>query len=354
MPNDRLYIGGYTIEAGREPRREGVFLCHLDANSGRLEQVAGFDVGPNPSFLAFSPDHRCLYVVNELAQGEVSAFTLDAEDGSLARINSQAVEGADPCYLTVDPTGRWLLVACYTSGNLATLPIQPGGGLGPLAEHIQHHGHGPNPDRQEQAHTHSVRFDPEGRFALVADLGMDRVWVYRLDGQTGKLTPNTPPGLDGKPGAGPRHLEFHPNGRVLYISNELDGTVTACTWDGQTGQISAFQTLSTLPIGFKEENTVADIHITPSGDYLYVSNRGHNSLAGYRVDAQSGALTPLGITGCGGDWPRTFAIPPEGRLMIVANQYSNDLVTFWIETDGSLTPTGEKLALPVPVCVLFG
>lgn len=349
----RLYIGTYTIWPGQEKRTDGIFLAQMDADSGRVTIQRGFDAGPNPSFLALTRDRRHLYAVNEQTQGGTSAFAVDAASGALTRLNSQPVQGADPCYLTVDPTGKWLLVACYSSGNLVTLPIQAGGALGALVEHIQHVGKGPVANRQEKAHAHSVRFDPSQRFALAADLGMDRVWVYRLDAQSGKMSANTPPGMDGKPGAGPRHLEFHPNGKFLYISNELDSSVTACTWDAQSGQIASFQALSTLPQGFSGENLVADIHITPSGEYLYVSNRGHNSLAAYKVDAQTGALTALGATSCGGDFPRNFAIDPAGKFVLVANQYSGDLVTFQLGADGSLAPVGEKVTLASPVCVVF-
>lgn len=349
----RLYIGTYTIWPGQETRTEGIFLATMDPDTGRVTIERGFDAGPNPSFLTLSRDRRHLFAVNERTQGGTSAFAVDAASGTLTPLNSQPVQGADPCYLTLDPTGRWLLVACYSSGNLVTLPVQADGSLGALVEHIQHVGTGPNTARQEKAHAHSVRFDPSQTFALAADLGMDRVWVYRLDAQTGKMSANTPPGLDGEPGAGPRHLEFHPNGRFLYIANELGSSVTACAWDGQAGKITSFQTLSTLPQGFSGENLVADIHITPSGEYLYVSNRGHNSLAGFRVDAAAGSLSALGATSCGGNFPRNFAIDPAGKFLLCANQYSGDLVTFKLGADGSLTPTGDKLALASPVCVLF-
>ena len=310
-------------------------------------------LGPNPSFIAFHPNRRFLYVVNEMGEGMVSAYSIGQERKELTFINRQRVDGADPCYLSVDSSGRWLLVACYSSGNLTALPINQDGSIGPLADRVLHEGSGPNKERQDQAHAHSIRFDPSQQYVLAADLGMDRVWVYCLDPNTGRLTPNTPPGLDCKPGAGPRHLEFHPNGRYLYISNELDSTVSVCSWDSSAGKIESLQALSTLPEGFQDENIVADIHITPSGKYLYVSNRGHNSLAAFEVNQENGCLRWLGSYPSGGDWPRNFAISPDGAYLLAANQNSGELTAFRIEENGALTQMKEQVSFPSPVIVVF-
>lgn len=352
--NDTIYIGTYTkSQPGEEHRLEGIFVYSMDSASGHLEQVKGVESGPNPSYLALHPSGKFLYAVNETLDSSASAFAIDAPDDGPLFLNREVTRGAHACYTSIDPSGRWLLVSNYSSGSLAVFPIGQDGRLGALTDLVQHKGRGPNIQRQEAAHAHSIRFDPSGRFALAADLGIDRVLVYRLDPEKGKLVPYDPPGVDAKPGAGPRHLAFHGNGQVLYVANELDSTVAVCEWDVQAGTIAPLEIVSTLPEEFSGENTVADIHLTPSGEFLYVSNRGHNSLAGYQVDPVTGSLTLIGIFPCGGDWPRNFAIHPAGRYLLVANQYSSNLVVFQIEANGALTPTGEECEVPAPVCVLF-
>lgn len=353
--SDILYIGTYTkSQPGEEHRLEGILVFEMDPATGQLEQRPAVVSGPNPSFLALHPNGKTLFATNETLDSSASAFAIDAPDGAPVLINSEVTRGAHACYASVDPSGRWLLVSNYSSGSLVVFPIGEDGRLGPQTDLVQHKGHGPNTQRQETAHAHSIRFDPSGRFALAADLGIDRVLVYRLDEKKGKLVPHNPPGVDAKPGAGPRHMAFDRSGRFLYVANELDSTVAACAWDAETGVIQPLETISTLPEEFSGENTVADIHLTPSGEYLYVSNRGHDSLAGYRVDAQSGRLSLIGIFPCGGSWPRNFAIHPAGRYLLVANQYSNNLVVFQIEANGVLTPNGVECEVPAPVCVQFG
>ncbi len=365
--HDTIYIGTYTrSQPGEEHRKEGIFIYHMDPDNGHLERVMSVESGPNPSFLAWHPSKKYLFAANEMLDSFASAFALAlpqnaAFPDSAAElesapvfINHEVTSGAHACYASVDPSGRWLMVSNYSSGSLAIFPIGQDGRLGQRTDLVQHKGHGPNKDRQETAHAHSIRFDPSGRFVLAADLGIDRVLVYRLDAENGKLVPNHPAGVNAKPGAGPRHMEFHHNGRILYVANELDSTVAFYQWDASAGTIHPLGALSTLPEEFSGENTAADIHITPSGEYLYVSNRGHNSLAGYQVDAESGSLSLIGIFPCGGDWPRNFAIDPAGKFLIAANQYSNNLVVFQIEANGVLTPTGEECEVPAPVCVLFG
>jgi 6-phosphogluconolactonase len=351
---DTIYVGTYTkSKPGEEHRKEGIYIYQMDTESGRLERGRGVVSGPNPSFLAMHPSGKFLFSVNETMDSLASAFAIDPSGAGLVLINREATQGMHACYASIDPGGRWLMVSNYSSGSLAVFPINQDGRLSPLSDFIHHKGQGPNKQRQEAAHAHSIRFDPSGRFALAADLGIDRVLVYRLDPANGKLALNDPAGMDARPGAGPRHMEFDRSGRFLYVANELDSTVTTCAWNALTGTIKPLASYPTVPAAFDGENTVADIHRTPSGEYLYVSNRGHNSIAGYRVDAESGLLTSLGIFPCGGDWPRNFAIDPAGKYLLVANQYSNNLVVFQIEASGVLTPTGIESEVPAPVCVLF-
>ncbi|NLG98858.1 MAG: lactonase family protein [Chloroflexi bacterium] len=360
MMKNTFYVGTYTHDSqnpdGDAPghRAEGIFRFSLDLESGRLEKLGSYASDPNPSFLALHPGGRFLYAVSEQENGGVSAYAVAPDTGDLRFINRQETGGADPCYVSVDPGGRWLMAANYTGGSLAVFPIGPDGELGPAAEFVQHEGSGPDLERQEKAHAHSIRLVPGSPFVLACDLGMDRVWVYRLDMETGKLTPNDPPGMEVEPGSGPRHFEFHPNRRWVYIANELGNTVTAAAWDGAAGTLAPLQTLPTLPEGFSDENTVADIHLTPDGRFLYVSNRGHDSLAAYRVDPESGRLAFLAHTHTQGRCPRNFAISPDGRFLLAANQFSGSLVVFRIDPDsGKLEQVGEPARLPSPVAVGF-
>jgi 6-phosphogluconolactonase len=349
-----IYIGTYTrSQPGEEHRKEGIFMYCMDPVTGSLEKVMGVEGGQNPSFLAIHPSGKFLYVANETLDSYASAFKIDPQDGKPVFLNQDVTRGAHACYVSLDPSGRWLLLSNYSSGSLAVLPIKEDGRLGPLTDLAQHQGRGPNIERQETAHAHSIRFDPSGNYALAADLGIDKILVYRLDFEKGKLIPNEPPFVNSKPGAGPRHMVFHQNERILYVANELDSTVSSYAWDPDKGELKPLETISTLPDEFSGENTVADIHLTPSGEYLYVSNRGHNSLTAYQVDPQSGSLALIGIFPCSGDWPRNFAIDPQGKFLLVANQYSNNLVVFMIETNGVLTETGVMVEVPAPVCVQF-
>ncbi len=353
MMDYTFYVGTYTRgKPGEEHRKEGIFVYGMDPATGHLERVAGVESGPNHSFLAIHPNGKFLYATNETRDSFASAFAFDIQ-GKPVFLNRESTQGADACYASFDPSGRWLLVTNYSSGSLAVFPVGADGRLGQQADLVHHHGHGPDAQRQETAHAHSIRFDPSGRFALAADLGIDKVMIYRLDAEKGRLIPNDPPWVDTKPGAGPRHMEWHLNGRILYVANELNSTVSAYAWDAQAGSLRPLESLSTLPQAFSGENTVADIHLTPSGAYLYVSNRGHNSLAAYRVGSEDGALALVGIYSCGGNWPRNFAVDPAGKFLLAANQYSNNLAVFKIEANGSLTTTGEGSEVPSPVCVVF-
>ena len=351
-----VYVGTYTRGQNR-----GIYIYRLDAASGVLHRVGVRDGVVNPSFLAIAPSRRFLYAVSEVSTadgkktGGVSSFTIDPGSGLLKPLNQQSSRGAGPCHLVVDPKGRDVLVANYSGGSVAVLPIQKDGSLRPASAFIQHHGSSVNPRRQRGPHAHSITLDPAGRFACAADLGLDQVLVYRLDTNAGTLTPAKPPFTAVAPGSGPRHFAFRPDGRFAYVNNEMGSTVTAFSWDAEHGNLKTVQTVSTLPKGFPgDNNTTAEIAVHPSGRFLYVSNRGHNSIAMFAIDQKTGWLTSLGHESTQGKIPRGFGIGPRGRFLLAANQDSGNVVVFEIDQkSGKLTPTGHTVKVPKPVCVVI-
>jgi 6-phosphogluconolactonase len=351
-----LYVGTYTDGN----RTEGIYLVNMDPRSGELRQVGSVSAGPNPSFLAIHPSGRALYAVNEVtehngkAAGAVSAFAIDRDTGGLTRLDEQSSEGGAPCYVSVDRTGRALLVANYDGGSVAALPIQKEGTLARATHVVQHHGSGPNKERQEAAHAHCIIPDPSNRFALAADLGIDRVLVYRLNLDDGTLHHIEGGDAIMRPGAGPRHLAFHPKLPLVFVANELDSTVSTLRFDGESGKLSPLATVSTLPAGWTGTNYPADIHVASSGRALYVSNRGHTSIAVFSVATSTGALALEQVVPTDGDWPRNFSLDPTGRWLLVANQRSGSVVVFSRDQEtGRLTPTSRRIAIPSPVCLRF-
>lgn len=350
-----IYVGTYTGGEGK-----GVFLFHMDPQTGTLTPRGTSGIVSNPSFLALHPSGRFLYAVSETGgfggrkTGSVAAFSLDPDTGGMKFLNQEASEGTGPCHLVVDRKGGHVLVANYGSGTAAVLPIRENGGLGPAVSVVRHEGKGPHPRRQEGPHAHSINLSPGGRFAFVADLGIDRVMVYRYDENRGILTPNEPPFVPLAPGSGPRHLAFRPDGRFVYVINELLSTVTVFAFDPSRGALKELQTVSTLPEGFQGQNTTAEVQVTPDGRLLYGSNRGHDSLAIFSIDAALGTLTPCGHQSTQGKTPRNFGIDPSGRWLLVANQGSDSIVVFRIDAgSGRLESVGAPLSVPKPVCVKF-
>jgi 6-phosphogluconolactonase len=348
----QVYIGTFTQE---------IFLCHFDLEKGCLDKVAAFDSGSSPAFLALSLDGRFLYCVNEVNQfqgqqgGGVSAFKVKQNNGELTYLNSQSSLGAIPCYISLDQTGKWALVSNYTGGNVALFPLNVDGSLQPASDCVQHLGHGTNPERQEAAHPHSIRMNPDNRLAMAVDLGLDRIHLYALDPSRGKLLPHDPPVIDLPSGAGPRHLDFHPNGRWLYVLNELDSTLVTYQYSAQAGVYLYLQTVSTLPQGYSETNWPADLHVHPGGRFVIGTNRGHDGLAVFAIDPDDGQLSLTQIMPSGGKMPINFAFDPTGKWVIVANQTSNNLTVFaFDETQGKLIATDEQLVIPSPACVKFG
>lgn len=343
-----LFVGTYT-----SGKSEGIYIYRMNQLTGELKR-AGSVQSNNPSFLALHPDKRFLYAVNEVnnfdgkTTGAVSSFRINPTTGALTFINQQPSEGADPCHLTVDR--KSLLVANYTGGSVAVLPILRDGSLGAAIDVEQHEGSGPR-EQQKSPHAHCIKLDRAKRFAFAADLGSDKVMIYRF---TGKLEPAQQPSATLHPGAGPRHLTFHPNGKYLYVINELDSSVTTFKYDPAKGTLTAFETVSTLPRDFTGTSYCADVHISRSGRFLYGSNRGHNSIVVFAIDPHTARLRLVEHVSTEGKWPRNFVIDPSGRFLLVANQHTDNVVVFRIDAQtGRLTPAGQNAEIPVPVCLQF-
>jgi 6-phosphogluconolactonase len=352
------YIGTYTRrESFVDGKAEGIYIYHLDPGSGELTYAATVtgESMVNPSFLTVSPDRRFLYAVNEISgdkgtHGTVSAFAVDPETGGLRYLNQQSTHGLAPCYVHVEPEGGYCLVANYETGNLGVLPIRPDGRLGEATDVVQFSGSGPNPERQAGPHAHMVLSDPAGDYILAVDLGTDRLMAFRLDRERSALVPAETPWTQLSPGSGPRHLAFLPDGSFAYVINELQSTITALRYG--RGAFEAIQTLSTLPADFTGQNLGAAIKVAPYGRFLYASNRGHNSIAIYTIDPQTGQLTLVGHEPTQGVGPRDFTIHPSGALLLAANQDSDTVVTFRIHPEsGVLRATGHVAAVPTPVCL---
>jgi 6-phosphogluconolactonase len=352
-----VYFGTYT-----GPASKGIYVSRFDTATGGLTPPELAAETPNPSFLAAGPDGRFLYAVNEVGEfqgkksGFASAFAIDRATGRLALLNQSSTGGADPCYATVDRSGRSLLLANYSGGSVAALPIGPDGRLGAASAVVQHKGSSVDRERQEGPHAHSIDLDAANRFALVDDLGLDKVLVYRFDPARGTLTPHDPPSASVAPGAGPRHLAFHPDGRHVYVINEMQLTITAFRYDAERGVLEQARTLSTLPAGVapRPEYSTAEVRVHPSGRFLYGSNRGHDSIAVFAIDRETGALTPVEHVSTGGKTPRNFTLDPTGAYLLAANQGSDSVVVFRVDADtGRLQATGQTLHVSSPVCVTF-
>jgi 6-phosphogluconolactonase len=329
----------------------------MDPDTGVLSRAGAFK-SDNPSFLTIDRSRRFLYAVNEIGDflgkpsGGVSAYAID-KLGNLRMLNEQATQGADPCYLTIDEKKRTLLVANYSGGNVSVLPVRSDGTLGMVSEVQQHEGSGPK-EQQKGPHAHCIILDRSQRHALSADLGIDKVLIYNFDRATGKLTPGNQPFAELQPGAGPRHLTFHPSGKYLYVINELDSSMAAFKYNEQDGTLTHIDTVSTLPSDFSGVSYCADVHVSPSGRFLYGSNRGHNSIVVFEIDTGSGKLKLVEHVSTQGDWPRNFTLDPPGKFLLVANQRSDNVVSFSIDAQtGRLKPTGQIESIPAPVCLKF-
>ena len=352
------YVGSYTKDppGGGNDNPVGLSVFRIDPKSGEftlIQQVPS----ANPSFVALDPTQRFLYVINEIDDyqgrktGSAEAYSINPETGTIALLNRQSVMGTIPGHLAVDPTGKYLVVANYMGGNFVTLPIEADGRLGPVAGSFANKGDGPNAERQEGPHPHVVVFDQAGRFMATADLGVDKVQTLRLENGNLRLVSEA----SMAPGAGPRHVVFHHDGRILYVINELNATITALEYDPNSGQLGRqLQTVPTESAGYSGPQSTAEIAVHPSGKFLYASNRGHNSIAAFRIDPASGLLSPIGHTTSGIEFPRNFAIDPSGAWLYAANQKGDTIVQFRIDqATGRLVPTGHVTRSVTPVAIVF-
>ncbi|GIW92934.1 MAG: 6-phosphogluconolactonase [Pirellulaceae bacterium] len=351
-PGTWAIIGTYTEES-----KPGVFVFRFDPESGQLESASAARGVRNPSFLAVHPTQPWVYAVSEIGDfqgrrtGAVAAFEWQAATETLRLLGQEPSGGDGPCHISVDPQGRAVLVAHYAGGSVSCLPILAGGRLGPVSSLVQHTGSSVHP-RQTAPHAHSIYVAPGGRFVVAADLGTDRVLIYAWDAQNARLVEHQPRFVAIQPGSGPRHLAFHPNGRTCYVINELSNTITVLGFDATQGRFETVQTISTLPENYQEASYTAEVVVHPSGKWVFGSNRGHDSLAIFRVDEATGRLSAAGHCLTGGKTPRNFALDPTGNFVVVANQNSDNVNVFRFDaTSGRLEPVGVTVSVPKPVCI---
>ncbi len=345
-----ILVGTYTTRLPHvEGKSEGIYAYWLDLASGALEHASTRAGIVNPSYLATDPQQRYVYATSEVDEsGAVSAFRLNRVVGDMTPLNYQSSGGKGPCHVWVDATGQWALVANYGSGSIAVYPVLEDGSLDAAADFVQHEGSSVNPNRQEGPHAHCIMTDPANEHVLVADLGMDKLLVYRLNPETGKLALSSFAEVEA--GSGPRHFDFHPSGRFCFLINELASTITVFGYEN--GILEKRQTISTLPDEFKETNYTAAIHVSPDGRFVYGSNRGHDSIAIFAFDERAGALTAAGHESTQGRTPRDFMVDPTGTYLLAANQDTDTVVSYRIDSGtGQLTPTGHTVRIPTPVCL---
>jgi 6-phosphogluconolactonase len=350
-----LLVGTYTTGT----QSKGIYTYRFNSKTGSLRYVSTTDNVTDPSYLTTDTSGRFLYAVNETLEydgkksGAVSSFALNRQNGTLTLLNKQPSLGGAPCYITLSKDEHHAIVANYIAGNLSVYPIDSTGRLGASSDLVQHVGTGPRKDRQEAAHAHSIDLDRNGIFAGSCDLGADKIYLYKFDSKSGRLTPNPSQEFFQSPaGTGPRHLKFHPRRDLAFVINELACTVTALKYDPAHGTLTEIQTISTLPMDWVGENTCAELHISPDGNILFGSNRGHDSIVGYKIDQTSGRLSVVAHTSTGGQVPRNFIIDPTGGYLLAANQKSNNIVVFALDrSTGKLQPTGTLVDVPAPVCL---
>ena len=348
-----LYVGTYTDGDSR-----GIYLIDLDLASSSFSAPRLVAEAVNPTFLAWHPSLPVLFSVSETdtvgpdRAGAVLSYRVGS-DGGLTPLGQASTGGAGACHLSLDAAGTYALVANYGAGSVAVLGVDADGRVVEPARVYPHTGRGPHPTRQTRPHAHAIQVAPGGRFVLAADLGTDALMVYRWDPHAGRLTPHEPAVVKGRPGAGPRHVAFHPDGQTAFVVNELNSTVTTYAWDGEHGTLRAVSEASTLPSGWTGENTTAEVEVHPSGRFVYASNRGHDSIAIFAVQADR-SLVPIGIHPTAGRTPRHFALDPTGAFLLVANQESDTIALVRVDANsGALTDTGARASVPAPVFVGF-
>ncbi len=344
-----------AFEAGDDG---AIHAYQLETRTGRLKLIHRTTDVEHPFFMAVSPDRKFLYSIHAEKFGgedheQVATYEIEDRTGRLNLLNRQSALGSGSCYLDVDATGKMVLVANYFTGSVASLPVQEDGSLGETSSFIQHAGSGVDPKRQDGPHAHCIVVSPDNRFAYAADLGIDQVLGYRLDAATAKLSPNRQRFAKTPPGAGPRHLTFHPNGKHLYVINELKNSVTLFDYVAESGMLIKRQTISTLPEDFDDTSYCADVKITPNGKFLYGTNRGHDSIAAFKI-GDDGRLTLIGTEPSLGKGPQNLAITPCGELLLCANMPENNVVVFRIDPQtGGLKSVGEPISMPKPTCIML-
>jgi 6-phosphogluconolactonase len=341
-------------------KSKGVYAGRFNAATGKLTSLGLAAEAVNPSFVTLHPNGRVLYAVNEVRSsdgskgGAISAYALDRKTGKLTFLNRQSTGGPGPCHLVVDRTGQCLLAANYAGGSICALPVKNDGRLGEATTFIQHAGSSVNPKRQDGPHAHGVYLDAGNRFLFVPDLGLDKVMIYKLDAARGLLVANDPPFVTLKAGSGPRHLAFYPNGRFAYVISELSSTLTAYALDAKRGALQELQTVALLPEEFKGASTAAEVVVHPNGKFVYGSNRGHDSIAVFAIDQQTGKLTFVDRTPTRGKIPRHFAIEPTAKFLLAENQATDNIFVFRLDPEtGRLTPTDNSIETPSPICIQF-
>ncbi|MGH9326552.1 MAG: lactonase family protein [Terriglobia bacterium] len=353
-----VYVGTFTAaptppEPPRPSSSKGIYVFRFHSAKAVLTPLGLAAATFSPSFFAIHPNHRFLYAVVNRKNGDVRSFAIHPQNGKLSVLNEAASHGDNPCFIDTDRVGKNVLVANYTSGSVAVLPIQPDGRLGEASAVVEDKGHSINPERQQGPHAHMISTSPDNRFAVISDLGLDKLLVFRFNADKGTLAANKPPFVRVKAGSGPRHFCFLPSGTFAYVISEMASTVTAFAYDAKSGAFKEVQTISTLPNGFKKENTGAEIEMHPSGKFLYASNRGLDSIAVFAIDPGRGTLRLVDQVSTQGRGPRAFELDPTGSFLFAANQISQNLVTFRINPrTGRLTLIGQ-VDVPVPACVKF-
>jgi 6-phosphogluconolactonase len=350
-----VYIGTYTHTTSK-----GIYAYRFSPSTGAIAPLGLVAETAHPSYLIVHPNRHFLYAVNEHESAAetgntITAFTRDSKTGKLTFLNRVSSKGVGPCHIAIDKTGKFLVAANFGSGSVAAFPIHPDGKLGEASGFVQHYGSSVNPVTQAGPHAHCVVFSPDNRFVIVADRGLDRVFVYRLNHASGSLEPNDPPFIALHPGWGPRHLAFHPNGRYLYLISEMGSMLTALDYDASSGTLKEIQSVSALPEGFSGRNASAEVQVDRAGRFVYESNRGNDSIGVFAVDASTGAVTPVQHVSTQGKTPRNFSLDPTGAYLFAANQESASLVIFRVDpATGKLSPTGQILKdVTEPTCVLF-
>jgi 6-phosphogluconolactonase len=349
-----VYIGTFTNKEAK-----GIYAYRFNESTGEVSNIGLEIETQSPSFLAVHPGNKFLYAVNEIDEfsgqkaGAVSSYAIDRKTGKLTPLNQVSTKSPGPTHLAIDKTGKELVVANYSGGSVASFPVGSDGRLGEAASFDQHTGKGTDPERQESPHAHCAAISPDNRWAAVADLGLDSVFVYHLNPDTGTISQNSPPLTKVNPAAGPRHFAFHPNGKYAYVINEMQSTVTAFRWDTNKGTLTELQTISTLPQGFQGHSSTAEIQVHPNGRFLYGSNRGHDSIAVFSIDGQ-GKLAVVEHVPTQGKTPRGFSLDPTGHYLFAANQDSGTVNLFQVDSKtGRLKPTGRTMQVPTPVSVVF-